>query len=195
MRVPRRFRATVEVVAAPAVDGHATSAPVLEAQVRACVRRSRRTRVGPSDKPPSALMHRRPSVVVGPTGRTCNAAPVAVDYAPTGGSAVSSRPATKEWSLALNQPPPLSRPVYIPNHLVWAILTTLFCCLPLGVVSIVYASQVDGRRAAGDLPGAYSASRKAGWWAVASAVALPVLLLLWFGLFGGLAVLGALSDQ
>ena len=43
--------------------------------------------------------------------------------------------------------------------------------------------------------GAYSASRKAGWWAVASAVALPVLLLLWFGLFGGLAVLGALSDQ
>ena len=52
----------------------------------------------------------------------------------------------------MNQPPPLSRPVYIPNHLVWAILTTLFCCLPLGVVSIVYASQVDGRRAAGDLP-------------------------------------------
>ena len=47
----------------------------------------------------------------------------------------------------------------------------------------------------GALAGAYSASRKAGWWAVASAVALPVLLLLWFGLFGGLAVLGALSDQ
>lgn len=94
----------------------------------------------------------------------------------------------------MNQPPPLSRPVYIPNHLVWAILTTLFCCLPLGVVSIVYASQVDtprGWRSAG----AYSASRKAGWWAVASAVALPVLLLLWLGLFGGLAVLGALSDQ
>ncbi len=35
MRVPRRFRATVEVVAAPAVDGHATRAPVLEARVRA----------------------------------------------------------------------------------------------------------------------------------------------------------------
>jgi len=95
----------------------------------------------------------------------------------------------------LNQPPPLSRPVYIPNHLVWAILTTLFCCLPLGVVSIVYASQVDGRRAAGDLAGAYAASRKAGWWAVASAAALPILLLLWFGLFGGLAALGALSDH
>jgi hypothetical protein len=28
----------------------------------------------------------------------------------------------------------------IPNHLVWAILATLFCCLPLGIVSIVYAA-------------------------------------------------------
>jgi len=35
MRVPRRFRATVEVVAAPAVDGATTSAAQLEAQVRA----------------------------------------------------------------------------------------------------------------------------------------------------------------
>ncbi|WMJ70748.1 CD225/dispanin family protein [Stenotrophomonas sp. 24(2023)] len=96
----------------------------------------------------------------------------------------------------MHQPPPLSGPsVHVPNHLVWAILTTLFCCLPLGVVSIVYAAQVDGYRAAGDLPAAYAASRKAGWWAVASAIALPILLLLWFGLFGGLAMLGALSNH
>ena len=52
-------------------------------------------------------------------------------------------------------PPPVggSRE-YIPNHLVWSILSTLFCCLPLGIVSIVYASQVDGKRAAGDIAGA-----------------------------------------
>ncbi|MBD3825907.1 MULTISPECIES: CD225/dispanin family protein [Stenotrophomonas] len=95
----------------------------------------------------------------------------------------------------MNHPPPLTPPaVVVPNYLVWAILTTLFCCLPLGVVSIVYASQVDGRRAVGDLEGAYDASRKAGWWALASALVAPVLLLLWFGLFGGMAALGALSD-
>ncbi len=91
-------------------------------------------------------------------------------------------------------PPPTPPGVVVPNHLVWAILTTLFCCLPLGVVSFVYAALVDGRRAAGDLAGAYDASRKAGGWAVASALAMPVLLLLWFGLFGGMAALGALSD-
>jgi len=34
MRVPRRFRATVQVVAAAAVDGHSADAPALEAQVR-----------------------------------------------------------------------------------------------------------------------------------------------------------------
>ena len=80
---------------------------------------------------------------------------------------------------------------YVPNHLVWAILSTLFCCLPLGVVSIVYAAQVDGKRAAGDIEGARAASRSAINWAVASVVALPVAVVLWFLFFGGLAVLGA----
>lgn len=79
----------------------------------------------------------------------------------------------------------------IPNHLVWAILATLFCCLPLGIVSIVYASQVDGKRAAGDLAGARQASHQAKTWAIWAAVAGPVLLLVWFTLFGGMAALGA----
>jgi hypothetical protein len=82
---------------------------------------------------------------------------------------------------------------YIPNHLVWAILSTLFCCLPLGIVSIVYASQVDGKRAAGDIAGAREASSKAGWWAVWSAIAGPVLILVWILAFGGLAILGSLA--
>ncbi len=29
------------------------------------------------------------------------------------------------------------------NNLVWAILVTVFCCLPLGIVSIVKSSQVN----------------------------------------------------
>lgn len=82
---------------------------------------------------------------------------------------------------------------YIPNQMAWAILTTLFCCLPLGIVSIVYAAQVDGRRAAGDIEGARAASQKAGFWALASAVSVFILVALWILFFGGLAMLGALS--
>lgn len=85
--------------------------------------------------------------------------------------------------------------VYIPNHLVWAILTTLFCCLPLGVVSIVHAAQVDGRRAAGDIDGAYAASDKARFWAIMSVVAVPILVLLWIVLFGGMAILGSIVGR
>lgn len=30
------------------------------------------------------------------------------------------------------------------SYLVWGILATIFCCLPLGIISIVYASKVEG---------------------------------------------------
>jgi len=30
------------------------------------------------------------------------------------------------------------------NNMLWAILTTFFCCVPFGIVSIVYAAKVDG---------------------------------------------------
>lgn len=92
-------------------------------------------------------------------------------------------------------PPPPGRYEYVPNNLVWAILTTLFCCLPLGIVSIVHAARVDGKRAAGDIAGARESARKASVWAWCSALVGPTLILLWFFLFGGLAVLGALSGS
>ena len=60
---------------------------------------------------------------------------------------------------------------YVPNHLVWAILSTLFCCLPLGIVSIVFAAQVNGKLAAGDVAGAQEASDKAKKWAMWAAIA------------------------
>lgn len=50
------------------------------------------------------------------------------------------------------------------SFMVWAILSTLFCCLPFGIVSIVYASKVDGLWAAGDYDGAEDAASKARTW-------------------------------
>ncbi len=65
-----------------------------------------------------------------------------------------------------------------PNHLVWAILSTLFCCLPLGIASIVFAAQVNSKYAAGDFTGAQESSRKArtfALWATIIGLVLAVL--------------------
>jgi hypothetical protein len=64
------------------------------------------------------------------------------------------------------------------NYMVFAILTTLFCCLPAGVVSIVKAAQVNSKWNAGDQMGAQDASRQAKQWAIISAVVGLVLIVL-----------------
>jgi hypothetical protein len=57
------------------------------------------------------------------------------------------------------------RPVAdVPNYLAQAILCTLFCCLPAGVVAIVFAAQVNGKLTAGDYAGAEAASAQARTW-------------------------------
>ncbi len=61
----------------------------------------------------------------------------------------------------------------------WAILSTIFCCLPLGIVSIVFAAQVNSKWAAGDAAGAQESSNKAKQWAIWSAVAGVVVGILY----------------
>jgi len=79
-----------------------------------------------------------------------------------------------------------------PNYLVFAILVTIFCCQILGIVSIVFAAQVNSKWNAGDFEGAVAASRNAKLWAwigVASAVAIVLImgLLSVFGVLAGLS--------
>lgn len=91
-------------------------------------------------------------------------------------------------------PPPAAAPVAGPaiaNNLVWAILATICCCLPTGIVSIIYAAQVDGKVALGDYAGAQQAADNAKLWAWVS---------LGLGLLGGLAyfglaMVGAVADM
>lgn len=75
------------------------------------------------------------------------------------------------------------------NYLVWAILTTLFCCLPFGIVSIVYASKVDSLYSSQDYFGAKAASdnaKKWAWWSAISCVAC-ILVAMIFAVIAGLA--------
>ena len=66
----------------------------------------------------------------------------------------------------------------VPNYLVQAILCTLFCCLPAGIVSIVYAAQVNSKLAVGDRAGAIQSSDNAKKWAwVSFGVGLAVVVI------------------
>lgn len=53
----------------------------------------------------------------------------------------------------------------IPNYLPQAILATLCCCVPFGIVSIICAAQVNSKVSRGDIRGAEDASKKAKMWA------------------------------
>jgi Interferon-induced transmembrane protein len=52
----------------------------------------------------------------------------------------------------------------VPNYLVQAVLVTLCCCLPLGIVAIIKASQVNTLLAKGDYDQAVAASEEAKKW-------------------------------
>ncbi len=81
------------------------------------------------------------------------------------------------------------RPPKPDNYLVWAILSTLFCCLPLGIVSIVFSSKVDGQYNAGDYMGAQDSANKAKNFAMWGAIIGVVGLIIYISLvvFAGFA--------
>jgi len=78
-----------------------------------------------------------------------------------------------------------------PNYLVWAILSTVLCCLPLGVASIVFSAQVNSKYAAGDLAGAQESARKAKLFAIWSAAVTVVLT----AIIVALAIVGTISSD
>ncbi|MCM1224095.1 MAG: CD225/dispanin family protein, partial [Lachnospiraceae bacterium] len=91
------------------------------------------------------------------------------------------------------------QPCYPPRkpntYLVWAILTTVLCCLPFGIVSIVKSTQVDSNWNAGNYDEAYRASDSAKKWAIISAVVSIVGSFIYFFFYFFFAVLLGLGES
>jgi hypothetical protein len=83
----------------------------------------------------------------------------------------------------------------VPNYLVFAILATLFCCLPLGIPAIVYASQVNSLVAAGNMQAARDASKKAKMWCWISFGLGLGFIVLYFGFVALMATVGATAGH
>ncbi len=80
----------------------------------------------------------------------------------------------------------------VPNNMVMAIIATVVsvigCCLPHGLVSLMFAMQVGKKEAAGDLEGAKNSAKQAKMWAWISIIvgALTMILGFIFGVFAGI---------
>jgi hypothetical protein len=116
-------------------------------------------------------------------GRPLTAAASTTPPPPTGGQSYTPPPPPRSFSASSTPSGPQP-----PNYLVQSILVTLCCCLPLGVVAIVFAAQVNSKWAAGDYAGAADASNKAKmfcWIGFGIGIAIQIIWLM----TGGLAML------
>jgi hypothetical protein len=90
---------------------------------------------------------------------------------------------------------PAPRPPKPDNYLVWAILVTLLCCIPFGIVAIIFATQVDSKYAMGDDAGAALAAKRAKIWSIVGACSLLLIVAIYLVAFIFLGAAGVLSSM
>ena len=83
----------------------------------------------------------------------------------------------------------------INNYLVPAILVTLCCCIPFGIVAIVYAAQVNSKLSAGDVAGAQESARNARMWTWIAFGCGIVLSIIWFSISFSAGFLNAIRHR
>ncbi|HLV39616.1 CD225/dispanin family protein [Xanthomarina sp.] len=80
------------------------------------------------------------------------------------------------------------------SYLALAIISTILCCLPFGIVSIIYATKVNALYEDGHYEKATSASKNAKTWGIIS-IAIALLGWLIYVLIFGAALFGILLSE
>jgi len=88
-------------------------------------------------------------------------------------------PVPEQRAERMEEIPPLK-----PNNWLWqSIIVTLFCCVPFGIVGIVYAAKVDVLYFNGRYQDAEVASRSARTWTLVALLIGLVALISWISIF------------
>ena len=94
---------------------------------------------------------------------------------------VESNPAVEQPGYNYQPQPAVTEPCP-PTNLVWAIISTILCCIPTGIVAIFYALKVSNKYREGDIEGAKRASETGAWWCIASIIlgilSMPLMFLM-----------------
>lgn len=80
------------------------------------------------------------------------------------------------------------------NHMALAIFTTVCCCLPLGIVAIIKASNVNSLYMAKQYTAAMMAAKEAKKWSLIGVFSSLIIWVIYILFFGGLALLGGLAS-
>lgn len=76
------------------------------------------------------------------------------------------------------------------NNLAWAIIVTVLCCLPCGIVAIIKAASVNEKYNRGDYAGAEEAAKSARTWSIVGAIIAAVVYVIYFGVVVATSLMG-----
>lgn len=113
------------------------------------------------------------AVTCGSCGRPVRVAATPASPAPVRGNSASGRAAARSRGLSGRG---RSRSQGVPNHLVLAILTALFCCQIGGIIAIVYAIQANSLAGRGHADSGRRSADAAKLWITISIVSFFVIL-------------------
>ncbi|MEG2380282.1 MAG: CD225/dispanin family protein [Oscillospiraceae bacterium] len=113
-------------------------------------------------------------------------------FCPSCGSAIE---AGQPWQQQQQQQQQNYAPTYMQQpaisstaYLVWSIIVTILCCLPLGIPAIVFATKIDQSLRFGDIQGAMKNANMSKWFCIWGAIISVVVVVLYFIFVIGLGI-------